>query len=325
MIMKKILLTLACVLGMSTLGLAHSNSVVMLQHNGTITSYEPDNISDALDDAVDGDMIFLSEGTYPMFDIKKQVSIKGAGQLTVIDGDVNILIPDEPELSQTLLSCLKVTGELTIKSPVKRLKISQCTISRLVFNAKTYDSYIDRCHIGYSDLDNTYEETITIDGNSKTYIYPYIKSLTINNSLVDRAEVGAKECLNTTFINCSLAFYNSTRGTFYNCILYRFDTRGGSCTVQDSEVYYSYAYKSITYSNCNISNCYTADEPNELPYDSDVIATNGYLGNDGTIIGPLGGNTPYTLEPTVPHVTKAEMKVDTEKQQLNVTLTVSPK
>lgn len=323
--MKKILLTLACVFGMSMAASAYTNSVVMLQHNGNITSYEAEKINDAMEDAKDGDVILLSEGTYPMFNINKRISIKGAGQLTVINGDVDVAIPDEIELTQTLLSCMKISGNLTITSPVKELRISQCSISRLYVNAKTEDSYIDRCDIGYADLNKVYEETVTIDGNSKTYSSPFIKSLTINNSLIDRAEIGNNVCLNTTFINCSLGFYDSTEGTFFNCIFYRFDTRGGSCTVKNSEVYNCYGYKSISYNNCNVYNCYSAEEPNYLPYDSEDIAANGYIGNDGSIIGPLGGNTPFTLEPTVPHVTNASLKVDPDKQQLNVTLTVSPK
>ena len=74
--MKKILLTLACVFGMSTVAFAFQNSVVMLQHKGNITNYEPNQINDALEAAADGDEIFLSEGTFPAFNINKKVSIK---------------------------------------------------------------------------------------------------------------------------------------------------------------------------------------------------------------------------------------------------------
>ena len=75
--------------------------------------------------------------------------------------------------------------------------------------------------------------------------------------------------------------------------------------------------------SCETTNCYFGDT--ELDYTTADLASLGYLGNDGTIIGPMGGNTPYSLEPAVPTVTESSMKVDTDKQQLQVTLTVSPK
>ena len=76
------------------------------------------------------------------------------------------------------------------------------------------------------------------------------------------------------------------------------------------------------YNDTKATNCYNVAISD---YTSSDILANGYLGNDGTVIGPLGGNTPYTLEPAVPTVTESSMKVDTDKQQLQVTLTVSPK
>ena len=145
---KKILLTLACAFGMSITAFAHQNSIVMLEHNGNITTYEPDKINDAIESAVDGDNVILSEGTFPMFNIKKKISVKGAGALTVIEGDVDVSIPGEPTLTTTLISCLKITGYLTVKSAIRGLKISQCTISSLNFTANTYNSIIDRCDVG---------------------------------------------------------------------------------------------------------------------------------------------------------------------------------
>lgn len=57
----------------------------------------------------------------------------------------------------------------------------------------------------------------------------------------------------------------------------------------------------------------------------DDIIANGHVGNDGTAIGPLGGTTPFTLVPTVPRVTESSLKVDPQKKELNVTVTVTPK
>ena len=58
---------------------------------------------------------------------------------------------------------------------------------------------------------------------------------------------------------------------------------------------------------------------------AEALKNQNYIGNDGTVIGICGGNTPYTLVPSVPKVTESSLKVDTKKQELNVTLSVSPK
>ena len=70
-----------------------------------------------------------------------------------------------------------------------------------------------------------------------------------------------------------------------------------------------------------ITDCY--DEKVE-DYSVENLSAKGYLGNDGKVIGPYGGNTPYTLVPAVPRVTKSKIMVDPKKQELNAILTVSP-
>ena len=55
-----------------------------------------------------------------------------------------------------------------------------------------------------------------------------------------------------------------------------------------------------------------------------TLQSNGYLGTDGTVVGIDGGDTPFTLVPSVPKVTSSDLQLDNEKKELNVTLTVSP-
>ncbi len=73
MIMKKILLTLACVFGMSMTALALSTTTVLLLHNGIITTYDTDKISDAMEAAV---VIILNEGTYSDINTIKKITVK---------------------------------------------------------------------------------------------------------------------------------------------------------------------------------------------------------------------------------------------------------
>ena len=47
-----------------------------------------------------------------------------------------------------------------------------------------------------------------------------------------------------------------------------------------------------------------------------------YVGNDGKVVGITGGDNPYTLTPSVPHVSAHSIEVDAVNQKLNVTLTI---
>ena len=339
--MKKILFTLVCLLGIGMAASAFNNSAVVLLHNGNATTYEANQINDAMEAAQDGDVVMLSEGTYPAFDITKKITIKGVGQTTIIGGDVNIAIPNEPTLNANLMEFLTVTGYVYVKEPVNRMVIKQCVFDYYNSNgsghgfwvkAKVTDSYIDRCKIDALWIDECYQETITVNGNTSTIATPYVQGLTISNSIITRA-IGVS-CgpsnydyyisTGATFLNCYIRTGSHSLGKVINSII---KDNASSYWFQCTDFVNTFLRKNKTsYNpvNCTLTNCYL-DDDTDLNYDSDAIAANGYLGNDGTIIGPLGGNTPYTLEPAVPTVTESSMKVDTDKQQLQVTLTVSPK
>ena len=100
-------------------------------------------------------------------------------------------------------------------------------------------------------------------------------------------------------------------------------------TIGDSEFTNTTFYNGIM-NSCKLTGCYDVND-NTSSVDSnsteEFLKENGYLGNDGTVVGQLGGtrNTPFTLVPTVPRVTESSLKVDPQKKELNVTVTVTPK
>jgi hypothetical protein len=323
--MKKTILLLACMLVVSIAASAFNTSAVVLHHNGKMTTYDAEQINDAMEAAVDGDEVYLSEGTYSGFTIKKKINIRGAGaEMTIISGDVNINIPNTPVLTANLLEYIKVTGRVNVNEPLKGMRIKQCFLRYVDFKANTYDSYIDRCNIyEFLDISRTYDNSA----------FPYIKGLTITNSVIYWAHgiyesnlASSSTAQNTTFINCTLSYLRYNGGTIINSIINQFGGPGYENSFYNTVLINTY-YKGFVYDNsfvfCEFKNCYNGNTP--LDYTTADLASLGYYGNDGTIIGPLGGNTPYTLTPAVPHVTESSMKVDTEKKQLSVTLTVSPK
>lgn len=326
--MKKLFLTFACLLGMSMTASALSTTTVLLQHNGNITQFEAEKINDAIEAAEDGDYIFLNEGTYPAFNLTKIVYVKGVGELTVIDGNVDISISDKPILTEPLLEYLKITGLVCTKKETTGLKIKQCWIGAVEFIGKTNDAYIDRCDLhGYSKYNggksyglytgNNFITTITVDGVSKQYKDYYVQQLTITNSYIGCVSSGSP---NVNYINCEIKSFYMDRdqwmggGTILNSIV----------SLTPSHAKLINCYLSLGSTDCEIINCYSGTNDIESK-NKKTLESNGYYGNDGTIIGVFGGNTPYTLVPSVPKVTESSLKVDPQKKVLNVTLTVSPK
>ena len=66
--MKKQLIMMACMLMASIAAFAGTNSKILLQHEGGVKVYDNNQMTQALADAVKGDTIFLSEGTYSGFE-----------------------------------------------------------------------------------------------------------------------------------------------------------------------------------------------------------------------------------------------------------------
>lgn len=320
--MKKLIILMATVFGMNMVASAYSTSAVFLQHKGNITTFEPDSIQLAFEAAVDGDTILLNEGTFPGFEISKQITVRGVGLKTIIQGSIQIAIPETPELTATLLESLYLQyADIIVSEPLVGLKISKCTFRNFTSYCNINNCIIERCHI--YEVFNVYPNYNVYVTNSK------IKGL--NGVTTSGTGFG----YNTTFTNCNImligtnSLYAFFAGTCVNSIL----SWGGelnNCTLTNCLL----NSRSIAAgSSCIASNLYNEmfqneflvrNDTQECVYDTETLISKGYLGNDGTVVGIYGGTTPFTLEPAVPKVTNSLMQLDTENKKLNVTLTVSP-
>ena len=153
-----------------------------------------------------------------------------------------------------------------------------------------------------------------------------------------KANTGATQ--NTTFVNCN--FYRiyapNFSGTIINSIIFfsvnNYDSYGYSESQISSTVLLNTLYTPYsTYSTSSVlQNCYNLSSNYgdllsatcDCKYDTSYLQSKSYLGTDGTVVGIYGGDTPYTLEPSVPKVTSSDLQLDMEQKKLNVTLTVSP-
>ena len=324
--MKKSLLLAVCLIMSSIAASAITINKALLQHKGKVTLFDGDEMQAAIDAAADGDTIYMTLGAFNKpFTINKEITIRGVGEKTVVNGDVTVDIPDNPKLTSTLMEAVRVIGTLDVKSAVDDMVIRKCQINKVMFSADVSGVVIDRCFISTSMTLST-----------------FIKDITVNNSKIGYLIFNEGTTKDVTFVNCNImSFYPKYfRGTIINSIVdkyYNSNYPNYEVAVINSSVLMNTLINTHTLSinttsvaiDCYLldfgninslinSNCISALTDNELN-------TRGYLGTDGTVVGINGGDTPFTLVSSVPTVTSSELNVDLEQRKLNVKLTVSPK
>ena len=325
--MKKQLIMMACMLMASIAAFAGTKAKILLQHEGGVKVYDSNQMTQALADAVKGDTLFLSEGTFAGFDLTKEVMIRGCGTTTIITGAVKIAVAGNPTFSAPLLDALKIDNSLTVSQPCNKLHIRKCKITGdISFSAKSEDVLIDRC-----SNSNSNTKKFTMSSN--------IVSMTVMNSFIDYLYSNGVTGNVVTFINCNIRsrYSEIAEQTFINCIFgyggYLDSTYRSyvltNCTLLNClyNTYSASSYQNSNVGNSILQSCYGVDNGTSLLTDlsKDVLLANGYLGNDGTIVGYYGGNTPYDIGmlPAAPKVTDSSVKLDLENKKLNVSLKVT--
>lgn len=324
--MKKYLLMAVCIIMMSMTASAISINKALLDHNGTVTLY--DGLQEAINASTDGDVIYLTLGTFKgPFTVSKKITIRGSGETSIIDGDVSISIPGAPKLTSPVLEALTVSGTVTINSEVNDMILRKSKIGNITIGANVDGAVLDRCYI---------TNTLTLSS--------YIKGMTVVNTKLFHVKALSGSTQNTTFVNCNFYQLHTSNfsGTIINSIIQgkRNDYNGGSGYLLNSTVILNSLINTHTsdgYSNnftigsssvaqgCYKENVFgLLDSGCACKYDTSTLQSKGYLGSDKTVVGIYGGETPYTLEPSVPKVTSSSLDLDLEKKELNVKLTVSP-
>ena len=343
--MKKIIITsilssLICVtsFGQSTM------FRTILSHNGTLTQYDLTHWTDALDNAVDGDTVYFTPGTFPGdITITKKITLIGAGvcetqtwyhnesslqdalggsgtpssNSTNLSGlDINIELDGNPTLTATMLEGLNIHNSVHINKTVTNLKIKRCQIGTLRTNvdevsdesAKPENLTLENCYINTLRMGNII--TPNIYNCYFTYVNLYSQPFSFTNCSID----GTSYSVGCNYINCLLCYesYNGIN-TYLNCINAR-DNSGNGSTYTDCWFYDANAdYGAVRPWKWSLS---YLEEHNYYGNDHDPGAT------DHKVVGPLGGQAPFTLIPSQPYVSASTVTYDASDKKLNVNITV---
>ena len=302
---------------------------IVLESGGSIKLFDATRLQDAVNAAHDGDVIYLSDGSFGYWDsspivINKQVSLRGVGNTgSQLYSRVIIDIDGNPTLSSPMAEGVSFSNSVSVSKMLTGLEFKKCKMSVLHFGDDMPSALIDRCWIADTlDLSNLKTNTIKIRNSKVGCLY--------SNYNRDYA---------CTFINCNIA--NSyadkcwdVRANFVNCIL---DCASARNSEYSGHVGSSYVYNTLrTQSNHSWTfgeNTYYYEEgnTNQLLY-SDCscffsagrLKELGYLGTDGTVIGIEGGDNPYTLEVS-PSITQWSFQTDETKDNVTVNISVTSK
>ena len=312
--MKKILLSVVCLVMVGMQSVNAQLAIAALHHEGNVTVFGEDKIASAIEAAVAGDTVYVSEGTLTDLLVTKKIHIVGSGQGTVIWGDLMIDIPDglASDGNAIKIENLNVSKSIQVMSSVNELKIKKVRC-----NSFSCDKSVE---ISYSFFDNCWVDNISLK---------CFHNATIANSKIKMIDSGALDASMVSFINCNI--YNSyvpRLASFYNSIV-RMDTYMESGNGSNYGTYLEnciFIKHNHDYGKPILKNCWTSD--NVLDDNMDCTLTDeqllnsGYIGTDNKVVGITGGDAPYTLKLITPRVLEHNIVVDKENKKLNVTLTV---
>ncbi len=298
------------------------NPMVTLSHNGELSFFTNlTALEAALDSAKNGDTIYLSEGDFVVnggaMTIKKRVSIIGNGYGSHILGNLTIDMNNNPN---SVIDAPLFDGVRLDKLSFESYVSSQNNLG---------DSEIKRCWIrilrngAYAGINVTFDkcfiENAEFDG--------YGSVLVTNSKLRGNAPYG-DAMYKITAINCNISNSYYYPLTMISCILKRSGSSdpyvSGTCSIIKSVLDFT-----PSSSNIYTHDCYIYSDDNQPLLDDNLdcplnISELGYLGQDGTIVGIYGGETPFSENPSVPTVDTANSSVeyDAEGNKLKVSITV---
>ena len=300
--MKKILLSVVCLVMVGMQSVNAQLVIAALHHEGNVTTYPSTNLKGALDAAVKGDTLYLSEGIFDGFTVEKPIAIIGAGQSTVIAGDINVSSENSVE-EGLLLSGLNVTN-IHFRGVVMGARVLQCKIPGFCEFSGTDDASYNNIEIISSEIDRF------IPSDKINYMSVVASKIrTLNNGVAENG--------NIVFLNCNIRYCHGDNINFQSCIV----------SSPNSGVFHNclcYGSSSLMYDCYELIVEVLDDDLNSIMSDDELKAA-GYLGPDNTWVGINGGQVKFSLVMPIVQVVEHNIEVDQAEKKLKVTLKLGNK
>ena len=294
------------------------NPMVTLSHNGELSFFTNlTALESAYSAAEHGDTIYLSQGDFVVnggsFKISKDISIIGNGYGSHILGDITVSISNQ-----------NVVGDAPLFDGVRLDKLTFSSMGTVTPEA----SEIRRCWIRNLD-DGAYA------ANNMSYDKCYIESadffgggtVFLKNSKVSCVSSNSY-LYHTTALNCNINVTDYYPLTAISCIIKKGGSNAPSVYSSSASIINCLLDYTPSASGLYKHECYV-DDASESIFDDKMNCTlnlteAGYLGQDGTVVGIQGGESPFSENPSVPSVDTANSSVeyDSSANKLKVNITV---
>lgn len=304
---KKFFFALLSVVCFSWRASAQSSLLATLNHEGSISTYYGNSaLQEAYNAANHGDVITLSSGSFLGTDIKKAITLRGAGmqvdtvshtEPTVISSDFTIDVSDTLEHRLTMEG---LYSNQTIKvSTLKNAMFLKCRFNEVICtnsNSTMKDLNFIHCRIA---------ERFYLATNS---------SASFLNCVVMNPNQSDSNNSIFSFTNCYVNNIDLGHSEYKNCIIKHISRANGYATT----TYYNNLWlnsSELTLNSPNKTNVKISPDDERVSFlnveyndDNDYQLTDAVRalikGTDGTEVGIHGGSLPYDPTPTNPQITK---------------------
>lgn len=340
--MKKIIITsiLSSLICVASFG--QSLYRTTLSHEGVLTHYNLDQWMNAFNDAVDGDIIYFTRGTFTItadnnnLIINKAVTLIGAGvpensafykgidvesdytgcalsEGTTIRGTITINIANTNGTPNFHMEGINLqAGDFLIASTIDDLVLKRCQVRKdgeanagggNFSAAATINSVsLENCFVRYFNGANISNSMI------KNSWIGEIQNLPTGGNIFNCVITGITNSTNSSYINCIIqnwAEYN----TYQNCLLSIGDAT--NCALDNTCVLYHYGVPQ------NYTQAQLQDAENGGWTQDD------WTWKDGVVPGLFTGSAPFTFIPSQPYVSASTVAYDASTKKLNVNITVN--
>lgn len=332
--MKKLFLSVMVLFSAAiTMSFAQNTVVASLSHGTDVTLFYGSNaLIDAVAKAESGDVINLSAGTFYASDIKKAITLRGAGinadDPTYILNNFTIEIPTD-DANRFTMEGIRCQSTMYTRGTFANPLFVKCQFNAIQ-NATESDVVTDQLFINCKITGN-----INVGGNnSVNFINSYVTNIgryqngliTSLNSIHNQRGLG--DLRQSQWYNCIFfctkysEAYLPSDAVVKNCIYpeydgenYAYDIFRGIISHPGTAIFkFDETFKTFTGRN------YTDAETFELT----DAAKAAYLGTDGKEVGLYGGTMPFNLDLSYPIITTMAVDGQTDADgKLGVTIEVS--
>lgn len=300
---------------------AQLSTVAILSHQGEITTfYGSDGFKEAYAASEDGDIITLSSGTFASTDIKKGITVRGAGMMleqnpTILTGSFKLGSPDGDVNNYLTMEGLRLE-DCSLSSTLKNPTFLKCQFVKNFMGGETRwieDGKFIHCifkSYGYGTHD---------------YQYPHCDSAIFQGCIFDDF-VAKTDWNNFTLNNCIIrsATYTTTQTIYRFVALCKCVLKNCFVHYTDNSVVDVWGSKGTYMINCVVAgavgNFNDGSGVNITKISSDInpFKNTGFyelkdeyaaewLGDDGTQIGLYGGSLPFDPATTNPQISKFQV------------------